>query len=228
MWMMQATLIEKKELTHDVYELHYKLSEKKEMLPGQFITFILPWIWWRSYSILELKKDVATLIIKKWPEPDGGRWGSIALCDANTWDEFKCVGPAGHFILTWENTSRCFIGTGTWFVPLYNQILWLIDRWDPSQIHFVFWVRTSKDLFYKKELEELSTQNGNFSYSLYLSRETEDGIHKGYVTDFLSQENVTTFEEYYLCWAPAMIESCQNILNDLGVKEEKVFFEKYS
>jgi NAD(P)H-flavin reductase len=40
--MMQVILLEKRSLTDDVFELHYKLPESKEMLPGQFITFILP------------------------------------------------------------------------------------------------------------------------------------------------------------------------------------------
>jgi len=42
MAMMIATLSKKIALTDDVFELHYILSEKKEMIAGQFITFILP------------------------------------------------------------------------------------------------------------------------------------------------------------------------------------------
>jgi NAD(P)H-flavin reductase len=42
MAMMQATLSKKITLTDDVFELHYTLSEKKEMKAGQFMTFILP------------------------------------------------------------------------------------------------------------------------------------------------------------------------------------------
>ena len=40
--MMQVTVEKKIALTSDVLEIHYKLPEEKTMLPGQFITFILP------------------------------------------------------------------------------------------------------------------------------------------------------------------------------------------
>jgi ferredoxin-NADP reductase len=123
MWMMQVILLEKRSLTDDVFELHYKLPESKEMLPGQFITFILPWIWGRSYSILELRGDIAVLIIKKWGKEDWGRGWSIAFCDAKVWDEFKAVWPAGHFTLQENTKNKLFLWTGTWLVPLYNQII---------------------------------------------------------------------------------------------------------
>jgi NAD(P)H-flavin reductase len=71
--MMQVVVNKKIALTGDVFELHYKLPEIKTMLPGQFITFIIAGIGGRSYSILEIKEDIAVLIIKKWEATDGGR-----------------------------------------------------------------------------------------------------------------------------------------------------------
>jgi NAD(P)H-flavin reductase len=35
-------IIEKKQLTKDVYEITVEANEKFDFLPGQFITFILP------------------------------------------------------------------------------------------------------------------------------------------------------------------------------------------
>jgi NAD(P)H-flavin reductase len=89
--MMVLSLEKKICLTNDVFELHYKLPEVKTMLPGQFITFILAGIGGRSYSVLEIKGDIAILIIKKWKVGDGGRGGSVALCDAIVGDEFRAV-----------------------------------------------------------------------------------------------------------------------------------------
>lgn len=78
-----CTLIKKRALTHDVYELHYELPEVTSMLPGQFITFIIKGIGGRSYSILELiDTKIAVLVIKKWELEAGGRGGSMKLCDA--------------------------------------------------------------------------------------------------------------------------------------------------
>ncbi len=66
MGLLQATLVRKDLLTTDVFELEYQLSEKKEFIPGQFITFILPGIGGRAYSILEQNNESIILVIKRW------------------------------------------------------------------------------------------------------------------------------------------------------------------
>lgn len=228
MAMMQWKLIDKILLAPDIYELHYDIWEKKEFLAWQFITFILPNIGWRAYSILKLEWSIIILIIKRWSDLIWWRGGSMALCDANIWEEFKCVGPAWHFTLTGTDTTRCFLWTGTWFVPLYNQILWSLIRWDTSQIKLVFWVRTKEDLFYLTELQKLSVKYPHFSFVLYLSRENTDDTIKWYVTDFLTSENIDIYNEYYICGAPAMIDSCGKKLSDVWFPQKNIFFEKYA
>ncbi|MCD5375428.1 FAD-dependent oxidoreductase [Candidatus Gracilibacteria bacterium] len=230
MGMMQVTLEKKINLTQDVYELHYKLPEPKIMLPGQFVTFILTGIGGRSYSILEIIDDIAILIIKKWEQSDGGRGGSIALCDASVGDEFKVVGPSGHFVLQDNSDNKLFLGTGTGLVPLYNQILEGLKKDSREKYQLVFGVRHMNDMFYTDKFEALKLQYPDrFFYHLLTSRDEENGIiGKGYVTDFLSESVVDKYSEYYICGAPAMIEGCQKRLTELGVLEEKVYFEKYS
>jgi hypothetical protein len=55
------------------------------MIPWQFITFILPKIWWRAYSILKLKWKEITLIIKKRELDEWGRWWSKYICEKDIW-----------------------------------------------------------------------------------------------------------------------------------------------
>lgn len=229
MALLISKLVSKIALTNDVFELHYEFAEKRDFIAGQFMTFILPWVWGRSYSILEMKWNKAILVIKRWSQENGGRGGSIVLCDSNLWDEFKCVWPVWHFVLTDKKVSRLFIGTGTGLVPLYSQILeWLKNNTD-KKYQLVFWVRHIKDLFYIEKFESLKTEYpDNFYYHLVVSRdEAKWMIHSWYVTDFITENSLQSFEEFYLCWAPAMIESTQEKLLQLWVSEENIFFEKY-
>lgn len=228
MGMMQATLNKKIKLTSDVYELHYGINDFNNFIPWQFITFLLPEIGWRAYSVLEIRDWSVVLIIKRWKKEDGGRWGSIALCDSKIWDEFKCVWPTWHFTLSQWNSNRCFLWTGTGFVPLYNQFMASLNRGDSNKIKFIFWVKTQDDLFYIEELEKLQNQYNNFSYIIYLSRETANIYEKWYVTDYLTQENIAPYNEFYICWAPAMIEDSIKCLEAYWVEEQNVFFEKYT
>jgi len=227
---MQIELVEKINLTHDVYELRYRLPESMNMIPGQFFTFILPWVWGRSYSALDIREDILILIIKKWPKESWGRWGSILLCDSEIWTTFKVVWPAGHFVLQENIKNKLFLGTGTGLVPLYNMILeWLAKNTD-EKYQLVFWVRNMNDMFYSTEFERLKEKYPDrFYYHLVVSRDEWEGIiKKWYVTDFLSKKVTEDYGEYYLCWAPAMIEWCQKTLLELWVNEEVVFFEKYA
>lgn len=227
MAMKPFTLIEKTALTSDVFELTFEWSEKIDMKPGQFITFILPGVGGRAYSIADTSKNTFTLLIKRWSEENGGRWGSIAICDSSTWDTLNWVGPSGHFVLTENNKNKLFIGTGTGLVPLYNQILWATDLNQTGNLTLLFGVRTLWDLFYTKELDTIKEKNWNFNYEVYLSREESESHNKWYTIDYLTSETVEKFDEYYICWAPAMIDWAVEKLKNLWVKEENIFMERY-
>ena len=223
--IQELTVINKKEIAPLIYEITYKPEKQITIKPGQFITFLINKIGWRAYSILDIVDWNIILIIKKWELENWGRWGSKYLCERNIWDKLKAVGPAGHFILQENNKNKLFIWTWTGFVPLYNQILGNIRKKLDNKIKLIFWVRTKKDLFYLKELEKLKQQNPNFDYEIYLSSEQTEEYNHWYVTNFLTKENIKDFEEFYICWAPAMIDSSKETLEKLW--KENIYFEKY-
>ncbi len=227
MWMKQFTLIEKKALTDDVFELHFSCNEEFTILAGQFVTFILPQVWGRAYSILSQESDKTVLLIKRVKEEYGWRGGSIMICDTQEWEVLQWVWPAGHFVLKEEDNAKLFIWTGTWLVPLYNQILVWLERGDTSEYSLVFGVRTVQDLFYIEEIKQIAEKYKNFSYSLYLSREESEISTKGYVTDFLSKENIKRYSEFYICGGPVMVDDVVEKLENWSVQEEKIFTEKY-
>lgn len=85
-------------------------------------------------------------------------------------------------------------------------------------------------MYYLERFEALKKlYPDTFYYHLCVSRDESQGIiHKGYVSDFLTQKSVSDFNEFYICGAPAMIEGCQKRLTELGVSSENIFFEKYA
>jgi len=220
-------VIKKINLTDDVFEIHYKSSESFEIKPGQFITFILPKIWGRAYSVLEQNVDKTILIIKRVKKENWWRWWSIFLCDAKVWDKFNWVWPVGHFVLKEEDNNKLFIWTGTWLVPLYNQIISWLERWDKSEYTLLFWVRKQEDIFYLENLEKISNKYNNFKYNIYFSRDELEWTDKWYVTNYLTKENLENINEFYICWAPAMVNSSLEKLKENWINEENIFFEKF-
>jgi len=225
--MNNFTLTEKIELTHDVFELHFECSEEFEIKPWQFVTFILPKIWGRAYSILKQDWNKTILIIKRVKKENGWRGGSIFICDSQVWDILNWVGPVGHFVLTEDDNNKLFIGTWTGLVPLYNQIISWLERWDNSHYTLLFWIRTKADIFYSKEFKVLSEKYPNFTYIIYLSQQESEWTTKWYVTEFMVQKNIENFEQSYICGAPWMIDSAVEKLIEAWMDEKNIFTEKY-
>lgn len=225
------TLISKKILTHDVFELIYDCPDllREPPKPGQYVMFQLAPGLNRSYSIALYEARRFTLIIKRIPD---GKWSPI-ICDAEVGSVLNGMIPLGHFILQYTPRSKCFIGTGTGFAPLYCQLLGSKSIWiDQSSLAFIFGVRSFIDAFYEDEIQELGKYFENFEYYQYFSRESdfqksEPKKLQGYVTDWITQENISKYEEFYLCGSPAMVKSGREKLEALGIQKENIFWEQF-
>ncbi len=224
-------LIEKNKLTPDVYELIFENDIEdfwKDFKSWQFVTFILDKIWGRAYSILDfLGSNKFILIIKKRELENWWRGGSKYICEREIGDILSGVWPSWHFVLQENNKNKLFLWTWTGLVPLYNQILWALEKKLDSKIMLIFWARKKEDLFYIEKLEELKKKNSNFDYKIYLTKQNDEKYGKWYITDFLIKENINNFSEFYICWIPVMIESSIKILENLWVWEKNIYFEKY-
>lgn len=219
-------LINKRNLTQNIYELDFEADNNFAFKPGQFITFLIP-VWWRAYSILEETWKHLKLIIKKRELDEWGRWWSKYLCELKIWNSIRWVGPAGHFTLKENDKNKLFLWTWTWFVPLYNQIIYWLKNNTNCNFKLIFWARINDDLFYINELNNLKNNYSNFDFEVYLSREEIPWYKKWYITDFLDYETKDNFEEIYICWAPWMIDSSIEILLEKWFEKENIFTEKY-
>lgn len=133
----------------------------------------------------------------------------------------------GHFTLRETDVPKCFIGTGTGFAPLYYQLLESAKLGYRAKMAFVFGVREKRDVFYVEESQRLGESFPDFVSLRYLSRSEEPGFERGYVTDFVTAENIAGYREFYLCGSPAMVKDARAKLAELGVPKENVFFEQY-
>ena len=219
------TLIEKKILTHDVFELIYACPDmlQEPPKPGQYVMFQLaPWLN-RAYSFASYRTGEFTLIIKRIAIGKG----SPIICDAEVGTVFTGMLPLGHFVLENTEVSKCFIWTGTGFAPLYCMVLELLSKphFEPK-IAFLYGVREEKDSFYLEEMRQIWTKLQCDFYP-FLSADTRDYATTGHVTDWIIEENIWAFQEFYICGSPAMVKSAREKLEALGIKKEAIFFEPY-
>ncbi len=223
------SLIHKKQLTHDVFELIYRCEDlsKSLPLPGQYVMFQLAPGLNRAYSLsdFDTQESTFTLIVKRITD---GKWSPI-ICDATVWDEFKGMIPLGHFTLKTTKNNKCFIGTGTGFAPLYLQCKTTITENLSPKIAFIFGVRSHEDSFYWQEIQELQAWQKDFKYIPYFSREPNltPNENQGYVTDWITNENIAPYQEFYICGSPAMVKNAREKLEKLGIKKDQIFWEQY-
>lgn len=219
------TLQEKKYLTQDVFELVYEAENDFEIIPGQFITFLLPKTWFaRAYSVLYKDAKKIYCIIKRL---ENGRGGSKEICDYEEGIVLRGVGPTGHFIDSKKENNKLYIATGTGIVPLYFLVRDLLSKWFRKSLKIILGNRTQKDLYYIEEFQNLKNQFSNFDFEVFLSREEASSFQKWYVWDFLTQENIQKFEEFYICGNPNMVDEVESKLIQNSVNQENIFREKY-
>lgn len=192
-----------------MYELIFTTPESIPVEPGQYTLFTLrDSKLRRAYSIAYTDGQTFTFIIKQL---DGGS-GSTEICSLQIGEEIMGMVPLGHFVLQKTPAPKLFIGTGTGFAPLYFQIRAMIDSGIQTPLLYIFGIRTRADIFYIDELNRMKKEYPLFDYRIFLSQEDSENTVRGRVTDFLTRENITSYEEFYLCGSPAMVKEAREKL----------------
>jgi NAD(P)H-flavin reductase len=66
-----------------------------------------------------------------------------------------------------------------------------------------------------------------FDYQIFLSQEDSENTVRGRVTDFITEENLAPYGEFYLCGSPVMVKDAREKLEANGIEKEKILFEQY-
>ena len=226
MQMFKTKIIEKKELTHDVFELILGKPEGFSFKAGQFVTAKIedqhpP--CFRGYSIASSPKNKNIELCIKTIK--GGR-GSNWLNSLKKGDELSFIGPNGEFTLQNTNEDSIFIATGTGIAPFKAIIEEHLENYK-KKMHLIFGVRHVEDICYRELFEELAKKHSHFTFDLTLSRPDDSWKGKsGRVTEIL-QSYAIKDQEVYICGLKEMITSVEEILKEKGLSENRIHFEKY-
>jgi len=124
------------------------------------------------------------------------------------------------------------VGGGAGMAPMKNIIYSVYDRWPDRTCWFFFGCRTTKDIFYLDEYKELAAKHPNFHVIYGLSDplgpdEVWDG-ETGFIhlsVDKYLEAGVK--RQAFLCGPPPMIEAVTKVLEEKGLREEDVFYDKF-
>ena len=151
-------------------------------------------------------------------------------------DSVTISGPFGTFRATENDNDMVFVGGGAGIAPLRSIILdQLLYKRTERRITFYYGVRTSGDLCFVEEFDELVRRFENFSWQVALSEPQPDDqwdgptgfIHTLLDRQFLRDHPAPEDVEYYICGPPVMASAVIGLLEDAGVDRDHIFFDDF-
>ncbi len=151
-------------------------------------------------------------------------------------DTVSVSGPFGNFFAAETENEMVFVGGGAGMAPMRSHVLDQLKRLK-SQRKITFWygARSRRELFYSDDFDRLQAEHDNFQWTVALSepRPEDDWRGKtGFIHDvlydsYLKHHPVPEDCEYYLCGPPMMIKAVRNMLDNLGVDPDNIFFDDF-
>jgi ferredoxin-NADP reductase len=220
--------------TAHVRELVIKTDEPTafNFKAGQFVTLHVPHEpkpALRAYSIAstEAQSDGFRLLFKHVP----GGVASTYVWQLQGGETLQFTGPFGRvFFKEPPSEQIIFMNTGTGLSQHLSYMLSKKHLYPSLKYRMLFGVRKESDMYYQKELADLSKELPDFKFEFVLSRPHDSwNGKKGYVQHFLHEfdyKNVDT--TFYLCGNGGMIKEVKSqLLEKESFDKSKIFAEAF-
>lgn len=231
----KAKVVNVEDLTYDTKLVRFELIKPKEMnfLPGQYAQWRIPGVEViRAYSIASDPKENNSVefIVRLVP---GGQATTFVHRAMRMGDTLTLTGPFGDFYLREDsNKDIICIAGGSGKAPIRSIVRRLEALGMPRKVRYFFGARTTKDLYYTEEFNEVAKKYENFDYIPALSHPEDNEQWEGetgLITDVLDRLSGDLSEsEAYLCGSPGMIDACIKVLEKHNVKSENVYYDKFT
>lgn len=229
-----------RDLTYDIKELRLKLPEPMRYVPGQYIQFQAPAYKgspgevYRAYSISSnpADKEAIELVVRKVP---GGICTTYVFEHLKEGDEVLINGPYGEFYLRDTQAPMIFIAGGSGIAPIKCLLHQIANEGIKRKGIFFFGVRALKDLFMVEEMKALEQRIPDFRFVPALSQPDEGDKWGGaagripdVVKDYLAKQPDAASYEGYLCGSPGMIDASIAVLTQVGISDDRIYYDKFS
>lgn len=149
-------------------------------------------------------------------------------------EKVKFSGPFGGFVLNEEEKDRrVFLAGGIGITPFHSMITYAHKKNLSIPIVLIVSFSTAEDVFWHKELQEISTKNPNIKVVYTVSRPEESNTkwndEVGRISDVLIKKYVQNIFKplYYIVGPPKMVAAMEDIVRQLGVSNKRIFIENF-
>jgi Na+-transporting NADH:ubiquinone oxidoreductase subunit F len=226
------------DLTHDIKQFRLGLLEPEtiDYIPGQYVQLLTPVYEgsdeevYRAYSIASdpNQKNIIELIIRLVPN---GICTTYCFKYLKVGDQVKINGPYGDFRLSDTDAPIVFIAGGSGMAPINCILNHMKNTANNRKATYYFGANRVKELFLVDEMRVFEAELNDFSFVPVVAT-PEKGENwagqRGLVTEAVQRNLKNASEcEGYLCGSPGMIDASIKVLLELGMSEEKIFFDKF-
>lgn len=220
-------------LSSDVMLMELKLPphENFVFIPGQYIDILLRDGRRRSFSMAN-PPSVSDRIMLHVREVPGGSFTSEVFREMKLKDMLRIQGPFGTYILR-EDAPRpaVMIAGGTGLAPVLSILEQAREHGCDRDMHLYWGVRSEQDLYYHRQLQDLSGELDCLSYKAVLSEPESAGkwtgatgwVHETVMADFPD----LTGMDVYASGPPPMIEAIQDSFPAVGLEQGHFYFDSF-
>jgi ferredoxin-NADP reductase len=183
-------LIQRRWLTHNVFEIELTRPPSLDFEPGQTICFLHNSLE-RYYSLLSTPND-PTLMLCVYQVPNGNFTPVLANTDIGT--SFKIAGPWGYFTFKRSERQPVFIATGTGIAPFVS-----MARSGAKDFIMLHEVELAEELYYQELLRKHTSKYTPCILKPSASKPSPSGTFDGKAADFIKKNLPPNGYDFYLC-----------------------------
>ncbi|HBC55964.1 MAG TPA: oxidoreductase [Gammaproteobacteria bacterium] len=233
--VIDGTIAKTEALTHDIIAVTIQLEQPMQYTAGQYADVSVPGVIEeaRSYSFAEPPlpggNSQVTFHIRHVP---GGVLTDWIHAEDRIGTAVKVDGPLGTFHLKASRKPMLCIAGGSGMAPLKAILEHAATQNCTREVVYLYGARTQKDVYCEKEMTAIRNRwSGKFEFIPVLSEEPEDSDWqgpRGMVTDFVGQQDFDVAEaSAYMCGPPPMIDAAMKVLEDKGMPESEIHYDKF-
>jgi propane monooxygenase reductase subunit len=230
-----AEVVANEPVTHDMRRLVLRQVEGEDIkfFPGQYMDITVPGTdESRSFSMANTpnRDRLYEFVIKVYPD---GLFSRYLADELQVGERLDVEGPFGTFTLRESRTSPLlFVGGGAGMAPVLGLLRSMVERGVERKATFYYGARTKADLCFEEELRELEGKLPGFRYVPGLSEPAphdEWAGEVGMITEVCQRgESGAEGMDAYVCGPPPMVDAAIPMLTALGVREENIFYDKFT
>ncbi|GGQ20379.1 NADH:ubiquinone reductase (Na(+)-transporting) subunit F [Shewanella litoralis] len=195
----------------------------------------------RAYSMANYPDEKGRIMLNvriATPPKEGLPPGKMSsyIFNLKAGDKVTISGPFGEFFVKETDAEMVFVGGGAGMAPMrshiFNQLKSVKTK---RKMSFWYGARSTREVFYQHDFDQLAAENDNFVWHVALSDPLPEDNWTGYTgfihnvlyENYLKQHKAPEDCEFYMCGPPIMNASVIAMLESLGVESENILLDDF-